>query len=125
MNSTITTRLAYCLAWADALAQRLLPAVELSFEYLTFLINRAETLSEMDIDQSPASIHALVEDDSAVALATHSDPPAAVSTSVPQLSVIEATTTKIKRKTSKPMGFTTSNISAKRRGKRPSLCKTA
>ena len=102
-----------------------MPAVELSFEYLTFLIKRSKTLSEMDIDQSPASIHALVEDESAVALATHPDPPAAVSTSVLQLSLIEATTTKFKRKTSKPMGFTTSNISAKRRGKRPSLSKTA
>ena len=159
LNSTITTRLAYCLAFADALAQRLLPAVQLSFEYLTFLINRAKTQSEMETDNSSVPTLALVEDVPAVvtlveepvsdispvstlalvadvsAVATPVKEPATDITPVPNLTLVQdmpavahlvkTTTPKRTRKMAKPMGFTTTAASTKRRGKRSTLPETA
>ena len=133
--------------------------MQLSFEYLTFLINRAKTESELETDNSSVPTLALVEDVPAVvtpvekpasdispvstlalvedvsALATPVKEPATHNTPVPNLTLVQdmpavanlvkTTTPKRTRKMAKPLGFTATTTSTKRRGKRSTLPETA
>ena len=102
MNPTLMTALAYTLAIPVALAQRLLPALQLSFEYLLFLMTNAGALPEMTTAPMPIASLALVE--AVTAVATPVKPPS-----------------KSTRKTSTPKTSTaTTATTTKRRGKKVS-----
>ena len=107
--------------------------MQLSFEYLMFLINRAKTLSEKEAETHSVQTLALVEDVSVVVKPVKA--PTSDITSVPILTLVEdmpavsnlvkTITPKRTRKMSKPMGFTTTVTSTKRRGKPSTLTETA
>jgi len=102
MNPTITTILAYSLAIPVALAQRLLPALQLSFEYLLFLMTNAGALPEMTTAPMPVASLALVEAVTAVA------------------TPVKAPPSKSTRKTSTPKTASTATTT-RRRGKRATV----
>ena len=131
MPPTITTILAYCLAVPDALAERLFPALKVSFEYLLFLMNKAAALPEIATETTDAPALAVVED--APTLSTPVKAPVTDITPIPTLALVEdgsaidtpvkAPATKSTRKTSKPKGFTANTT--KRRGKRATVVAAA
>lgn len=104
MNSTLMTALAYCCAVPVALLQRLVPALQLSAEYLLFLMREADALPEM----TTAPTLALVEAIDAVA------------------TPVKAPPSKTTRKTSTPKTSTATTATTTRRsGKRATVLATA
>ena len=74
MNPTLMTALAYTLAIPVALAQRLLPALQLSFDYLLFLMTDAGALPEMTTAPMPVASLALADAVTAVATPVKAPP---------------------------------------------------
>lgn len=74
MNPTLMTALAYTLAIPVALLQRLVPALQLSFDYLLFLMTNAGALPEMTTEPMPTPTLALVEAMTAVATPVKAPP---------------------------------------------------
>lgn len=86
------TALAYALAIPVALLQRLVPALQLSFDYLLFLMREADALPEITTAPMPSPTLALSEAVSAVA--TPVKPPSKTTrkTSTPKTASTIATT---------------------------------
>lgn len=101
------TALAYCCAVPVALAQRLLPALQITAEYLLFLMREADALPEMTTAPMPKPTLALIEAIDAVA------------------TPVKAPPSKTTRKTSTPKTSTASSTATtRRRGRRATVSQT-
>ena len=99
MNPTVMTALAYALAIPVALLQRLLPALQLSAEYLLFLMREADALPEMTTAPMPVASLALVEAIDAVATPVKPPSKSTRKTSTPKTCTATTTRRRGKRAT--------------------------